>query len=251
MVKEISLICMRKLIEVRRNPIFMFMCLANPILYLVCFAPLLKGLDFNKVAANSNVLIFFIPGMLTLIAFGGGLFQGFGTVDELRSGVIERFRVTPISRFSILAGMVLENIITTLASALFLVVICIPCGFRCHPIGILLIFILLMLLVTATASFSHTIAFITKSEDKLAPILHGMNMPLTLLSGMMLPMDLAPNWLKILAHCNPMYYVVKASRHLTVGDFTDPSIGYAFLFMIPVTILIMWWSTRIFNKIIM
>jgi ABC-2 type transport system permease protein len=88
-------------------------------------------------------------------------------------------------------------------------------------------------------------AFIVQREDKLAPIIHGLNMPLTLLSGIMLPMNLAPNWLKNIAYINPLYHVVEASRHLVVGNF-----GYAFFFMISVTGLIMWWSTRIFNKII-
>ncbi len=250
MIKEISLILMRKLMETRRNPIYIFMLLINPVLYLVCFSPLLKGLDLQQFTASDNVLTFFIPGVLTLIA-SGGMFVGFGTVGELRHGVIERFRVTPIRRFSILAGMVLQNVIVTLASALFLVLLCIPCGFHCHPWGMIVSFILLMLLVTTTASFSHTIAFITKREDKLSPVVHGVYMPLTLLSGMMLPMELAPKWLQILAHGNPMYYVIKASRHLVVGDFADPSIGYAFLFMISVTLLMMWWATRVFNKIIM
>ena len=40
--------------------------------------------------------------MLTLIAFGGSLFVGFGIIDLLKEGVIERLRVISINRFSIL-----------------------------------------------------------------------------------------------------------------------------------------------------
>lgn len=250
MIKEISLIFMRKMIETRRNLIHILMLLANPTLFLLFFYPLLKNLGLHRLISNDNVLTFFMPGILTMIA-SGGLFVGFGTVSEMRTGVIERFRVTPVRRLSISIGMVLQNVVVILASALFLMAICIPFNFHCNVLGIILVFVLLMLLVASTASFSHTMAFIVQREDKLAPIIHGLNMPLTLLSGSMLPMDLAPNWLKNIAYINPLYHVVEASRHLVVGNFVDPSIGYAFLFMISVTVLIMWWSTRVFNKIIM
>lgn len=251
MIREISLMFMRKLMETRRNPVFMSMSLTTPIVYLILFAPLLKGFAASQAFPAGNVLTIFVPGMLALIAFGGGLFVGFGIIDELRTGVIERFRVTPVSRFSILAGMVLQNVVVTLISSLFFVAIALPFGFRINIAGLSIILILLALLVATTSSFSYALGLITKSEDKLAPITHGINMPLTLLSGIMLPMSLAPTWLKTLAHFNPIYYVVEAARHLTVGDLTHVSIGYAFLFMVPVTFFVMWWAGRVFNKAVM
>jgi ABC-2 type transport system permease protein len=251
MLKEINLFFIRKLMETRRNPVFMFMSLTTPLLYLGLYAPLLKGLALSQAFPSGNVLIVFVPGMLTLVAFGGGLFVGFGIVDELRSGVIERFRVTPVSRFAILGGMVLQDIVVTLASALFFVLIALPFGFRISIIGLAILLILLGLLVATTASFSYAVGLITKSEDKLAPITHGINMPLTLLSGMMLPISLAPTWLRTLAHFNPIYYVVAAARHLTLGELTDLSVVYAFLFMVPLTFFVMWWATRVFTKAVM
>jgi len=251
MLQDIKLLFMRKLMETRRNPVFMFMSLTTPLLYLGLFAPLLKSLSFSQAFPTGNILTVFVPGMLTLVAFGGGLFVGFGIIDELRSGVIERFRVTPVSRFSILAGMVLQDVVVTLASAMFFVLIALPFGFRINIAGLALLIVLLGLLVATTSSFSYAVGLITKSEDKLAPITHGINMPLTLLSGMMLPMSLAPTWLKTIAHFNPVYYVVEAARHLTVGELTDINVGYAFLFMIPVTCFVMWWATRVFSKAVM
>jgi len=251
MIKDIQVMFMRKLMETRRNPVFMFMSLTTPILYLGLFSPLLKGLAFSQAFPTDNILIVFVPGMLALVAFGGGLFVGFGIVDELRSGVIERFRVTPVSRFAILAGMVLQVVVITLASVLFFVLIALPFGFRTSIAGLAITIVLLGLLVATTSSFSYAVGLITKSEDRLAPITHGINMPLTLLSGMMLPMSLAPNWLKTLAHFNPIYYVVEAARHLVLGELTDASVLYAFLFMVPVTFFVMWWATRVFNKAVM
>eukprot|EP01132_Coremiostelium_polycephalum_P000011 gene11-16_t len=251
MLQEINLLFRRKLLEIKRNPIFMFMSVTTPLLYLSLFAPLLKNLNFGPLFPTDNVLMGFVPGMLVLVAFGGGMFVGFGIIDELRSGVIERFRVTPISRFSILAGMVLQNVVVTLASNLFFILIALPFGFRINLVGLPVLLVLLSLLICTVTSFSYAIGLITKSEDKLAPIVHGINMPLTLLSGMMLPMSLAPTWLKTLAYLNPLYHVVEASRYLAIGELTHVSILQAFLVMIPVTLITMGWSTRVFTKAVM
>jgi len=251
MIQEIGLLFKRKLVETRRNPAFIFMSLTTPVMYLGLFAPLLKSLTFSKAFPTDNILTVFVPGMLTLVAFGGGIFVGFGIIDELRSGVIERFRVSPVSRFSILGGMVLQDVVVNLMSTLFFVLIALPFGFRINIAGLGLLLILLGLLIATTSSFSYALGLITKSEDKLAPITHGINMPLTLLSGMMLPMSLAPTWLRVVAHFNPVYYVVEAARHLTVGELTDASVGYAFLFMVPVTLVIMGWATKVFSRAVM
>ena len=87
-----------------------------------------------------------------------------------------------------------------------------------------------------------------KSEDRYAPIVHGINLPILLLSGTLLPMSLAPLWLKTIAHFNPVFYVVNASRALAVGDFGAVSIVYAFLILIPFAVLTMYWATGVFRK---
>ena len=251
MIQEIGLLFRRKLTETRRNPAFVFMSLTTPVMYLGLFAPLLKSLAFSKSFPTDNILTVFVPGMLALTAFGGSMFVGFGIIDELRSGIIERFRVTPISRFSILGGMVLQDVVVNLISSLFFVLIALPFGFRINISGLGILLILLSLLIATTSSFSYALGLITKSEDKLAPITHGINMPLTILSGMMLPMSLAPTWLRTIAHFNQIYYAVEAARHLTIGELMHVSVGYAFLFMIPVTLVVMGWATRVFSKAVM
>ena len=64
------------------------------------FAPLLK--PALQVSSNAKAYEIFVPGLLVLLAIFGGLFQGFGLIAELRAGVIERSRVTPVSRVSLL-----------------------------------------------------------------------------------------------------------------------------------------------------
>jgi ABC-2 type transport system permease protein len=250
LLKEIGLLTLRCIQASLRNPIFLFMGVATPVIYLALFTPLLGTLAANGSLGTDNVLTLFIPGMLPIIAFSTGLFTGFGTIDDVRSGLLERFRVTPASRFSILLGPVMFDVCSVFFQSILFILIALPFGFRADLVGLLILFVLLALLTTITSSFGNVMGVILKSEDQYAPLVHGINLPVLLLSGTLLPMTLAPMWLQVVAHFNPVYYVVEASRALAIGEITSISILYAFLVLIPFAVVTLCWSTRVYKKVV-
>ncbi|MBM3191563.1 MAG: ABC transporter permease, partial [Chlamydiae bacterium] len=127
--KDTYLLAKRCLTLSVRNPAFLFMGIITPFLYLSLFVPLLETLGQSHSAFSGNVLNTFVPGMLPYIAFTTGLFTGFGTIDELRSGLIERFRVTPVSRFAILMGYVIRDLCETLFQCLLFTLTALAFGF--------------------------------------------------------------------------------------------------------------------------
>ena len=171
-------------------------------------------------------------------------------IDEVRNGVVERFRVTPTSRFALLAGRVLRDMVNMLVIVNFFALIAIPFGFQIHLGGYLLLMVILCLILITTSSFGNAIGLILGDEDRLSPIVQGINLPVLLLSGMLLPMELAPQWLQNIAHINPAYYAVEAGRLLASGHILDAKVGEAFLFLVPLTVLTVIWATRAFNKAI-
>jgi ABC-2 type transport system permease protein len=245
---DIRLLYKRKLLELLRNPAYICMGIFTPILYLALFAPLLKSLGGAPGLPSTNIMNTFVPGMLVLTAFYNGLFAGWGVIDELRNGVIERFRVSPCSRFALLAGPVLRDLVAVVVQNLFFIILAAFFGFRCHMAGMALLFVLFSLLLAASSTLANALGLITKSEDKLAPIIQGISLPIMLLSGMLLPMELAPGWLRIIAHCNPLYYVVEAARELTAGNIAAPVVMQAFLIMALLSFITMWWGTNVFRK---
>lgn len=247
---DIYLLTMRCIKISLRNPVFLFMGVISPLLYLTLFAPLLDTLNIGGKFSSGSTIDLFVPGMLPFIAFNTGLFAGFGTIDELRSGLIERLRVTPASRFALLAGPVIHDVSQMLFQCILFVLIAIPFGFRGSILGLAILFALLILLTLITSSFGNAMGIITKSEERFAPITHGISLPVLLLSGTLLPIALAPLWLKAIAHCNPVYYVVEASRLLALGHFPLFEIAVAFGILLFFTLLTMFWATNVFKKAI-
>ena len=98
LARDTWLILQRQLQLLLRNPVWVFVGIFQPVMYLLLFAPLLKpALAPLGATTSADTYRIFVPGLLVLLAIFGGLFQGFGLIAELRAGVIERSRVTPVS----------------------------------------------------------------------------------------------------------------------------------------------------------
>jgi len=202
-----------------RNPVWVVIGLTQPVLYLALFGPLL-----NQVVAATPGLPpgdswqIFVPGLLVQLGIFGAAFVGFGLVAEWRAGVIERMRVTPAHRLALLLGRVARDVLVLLVQALLLTLVAIPFGLRAPVGGVLLALLVVGLLGAAFSSLSYAAALQLKSEDALAPLLNGIAVPLLLLSGILLPMSIAPAWLRTLSDANPVKWVVDGVRAFFLGD---------------------------------
>jgi len=244
---EVGLLFRRHMLQMIRNPVWLFVGLSTPILYLALFTPLLKHLS-GRGLPGGNVLDLFLPGILALLAFASGAGAGFNTIFELRAGVIERFRVTPASRFAILFGPILSSMTLMFVFDIVLVVVGAAFGYHVHLLGLLVLAVLIALLMITMSAFSIAMALLTKEISAFAAVINGMNLPILLLAGVLLPISLGPLWMRVIAHFNPLYYLVAAARVLAQGHFGGPQIWQAFAVLTPLAAIVVAWATRVFRQ---
>lgn len=245
---DVRLLFWRKLLETLRQPVWVVVGLSTPLLYLALFAPLLHALAGGPGFTSGNVLDVFVPGILALMAFSGSQGSGWVVIWELNSGVIERLRVTPVSRFALLMGGVLRDVLMVVVPALIVVAVAIPFGYHPHWAGIAVLMVLLALLSAATSATSGTLGLILREIGSLASIVVGITLPLTLLSGVLLPLSLAPSWMRVVAHLNPLYYAVEAARSLSAGTIGTWTVGEGFLVLGGLVVVTVWWATHTYRK---
>jgi ABC-2 type transport system permease protein len=200
-----------------RNPAWLVIMMLQPILYIVLFGPLLEPLSGQLGAGNAYQI--FVPGILVQLGIFGSLFVGFGLIAEYRAGVIESQRVTPASRTALLLGRVLRDVLVLVVQGTLLVLVSIPLGLRAPLGGVVLTLAVVALLGAAFASVSYALALTLKSEDAFAPLLNAFVLPVLLLSGILLPMTLAPAWLQTVSDVNPLKHVVEGAREFFLGDY--------------------------------
>jgi ABC-2 type transport system permease protein len=220
----------------------------QPLMYLLLFMPLLNGLGNVPGIPAGKAVDIFIPGLLVLQALFGTAFVGFSLIDDIRSGVIERFLVTPAKRPAILLGRVLRDAVILLLQCVLITLVAIPFGLDVNVYGFSLSLVLYALIGITMASVSYGFALIYKIEDALAPTLNTITLPVSLLSGIILPLALAPVWLQDLSKINPFSYAVNATRSLFAGNFQSIGILEGFLVIGVLAILVFLWGLRSLNK---
>ncbi len=234
---------MRNLKKRLRQPLWFMLGMMQPVLYLLLYMPLLKNLGNTQALPLGQIAQIFVPGMLVIMGVSC-LFVGFGFIPEIREGYITRLLVTPISRFSLLLAYVLEQSFALLMQTILLIIIAFFLGLKVSILGILLTLVLIILIGVTMTSLSLVISISTKSEDGLASMVNTLYLPIMLLSGIMLPISLAPDWLKAAAHFNPFYYGVEASRSLFAGNFTESVIWQGFSVMVIFGSLSLWLAVK-------
>jgi ABC-2 type transport system permease protein len=242
LLRDTYLIGKNELLIQVRNPLWLFFGLFQPIVYLTLFSPFLSGIASAPGFPTGNAIQFFAPGLLIMnVLFGAG-FAGFGLIDQLRSGFIERIRVTPVSRLAIVLGLILRSpVVLLVQSAILLLVAVIFFGLHVNLIALIILAVLLIVIGITMASLSFTIALIVKDEGTLAAVTNFFTLPLLLLSGVMLPLTFAPNLIQDIAKYDPFAYAVAASRALINGSLGDSSIVIAFIVFIILGILTVTW----------
>jgi len=227
-LRDSLLIYRRSLTLTLRQPVWIIMGIFQPILYLVLFGPLLEA-STKAAGAGTNAFNWFIPGLLVQIAVFGGAFVGFGLVAELRNGVVERMRVTPMSRSAMLVGRSLRDVTILVAQGALMIVLAIPFGLHLDPAGSIALLGLLALIGLVTAPLSYTAALVLKSEDAL-------------------PMALAPDWLRFIASLNPLTHAVDASRALFNGDWGNVEVPIGIGLTTILAIGAVWLASRAFSR---
>jgi ABC-2 type transport system permease protein len=220
-LRETDLIFRRSMRLSLRNPIWVILGLIQPILYLVMFGPLLENMTEVQGWPDGDAWSVFVPGLLVQLGIFGAAFVGFGLLHEMHAGVVERMRVTPASRLALLLGRVLRDVVVLFVQGLILIVCALLFGLDAPLDGLIVGLIVVALLGAAFSSASYAAALILKSEDALAPLANGLAVPLLLLSGILLPMSLAPGWLETISDINPLKHVVDGVRALFLDGSTS------------------------------
>ncbi len=231
-----------------RNPVWLFIGMFQPVLYLLLFAPLLKGLSGVPGFPPGGAYTVFTPGLLVMLALFTTAFAGFGLVDHIRNGFVERLLVTPVSRFAILAAYLARDVSVLLVQSVIAVLLAVLLGLTVSLPGLLVTFGLMVLTGSLMGSCSYALALLLKKEDSLASVINTFATPLLLLSGITLPLTLAPTLIRSIAAANPFAYEVTASRALFIGNFGDSAILVSVVLLGSLAALAFWWALRSFRK---
>ena len=213
---DVRCVFVRELRPTLRDPTSMLFSLIQPVVFLGLFGPLLLG---SSGAPRAEVLAWFVPGILVMIALFATSFTGAGLLLEMQTGAHERTLVAPLARSSLMVGRALKEMVPLAIQVCVITAVTVPFGFRPNPAGMAVGLVLISLFAVGFGALSYTLALVSRERDWLFwTVQQAVLFPLMILSGMLLPLEDGPTWMQSLARLNPLSYIVAAERQLFAGD---------------------------------
>jgi ABC-2 type transport system permease protein len=250
LVRDTWLIFQRQFTLMFRSKIWIIMGIAQPVTYLVLFTPFLKpALASMGAQTYADAFRIYVPGLLIVMCLYGGLWAGLGLLAEVRAGILERTRVTAVSRSALLLGRALRDVSNMLIQAGIITVLALPFfGFSVALGDLVLAYLLLFLVGLMATAISYDLTLLIRNEGALGTTINNLAQPLALLAGVLLPLALAPLWMQQVALFNPFSWATDGMRALFAGNVGDPVVWQGVTIVGVLAIVTVVISARLFNR---
>jgi ABC-type polysaccharide/polyol phosphate export permease len=216
----------RQLRKTLRRPMYVVYLFVQPIILVLLFRYVFGGAIHTGSVSYVN---FLMPGIIVMTAIFGALTTGLGLTEDLKAGVVDRFRSLPIARGALLIGRTASDLVTNAIALVAMVLVGLAVGYR--PTEPAYDFVLAIALVLTFAyAFSWISAFVGLSvRDPETAQSAGFIwvFPLTFASSAFVPTSSMPGAVRAFADVNPVSLVVNAARDLTIGhgNALSPALG--------------------------
>jgi ABC-2 type transport system permease protein/oleandomycin transport system permease protein len=206
----------RSLLRIPRQPDLLVGFTVQPIMFVLLFVFVFGGAIETP---GLDYVDFLMPGIIVQSMVFGGFVTALGLSEDLKKGLIDRFRSLPMWGPSVLTGRILADVGTNVIQLVIMFAVGIAVGFR-FATGAAEIAAGLALLLLIGYAFSWVFAFIglTASSPEAANA-YGFTIlfPLTFVSSAFVPVESMPDWLEPIATANPFTTMVDAARALFLG----------------------------------
>lgn len=244
-VRSTAVMFRRQVRSTLRTRVYLAVGLAQPVLYVALFGPLL-GAFTDQLGANPYTLL--VPGLLVQQAVIGSLFVGFALLRDMQAGVLDAQRVTPASRWALLGGRTLYNVLDAAVQGLILVALGLAFGMRADALGGIVGFLLVLLLTAAFCAAGYGLAVTLKNQQTFGVLVNAISLPVLLLSGVLIPMSVAPGWLQAVSTILPTTHIVTGVRAAFAGDIASTAVLAGLLWTVGIAIAAFAYGGRAFAR---
>jgi ABC transporter DrrB family efflux protein len=235
-ISDMCVLASRSVKRIVRQPDLLVGYTIQPIMFVLLFVYVFGGAISTP---GYSYVDYLIPGILVQSIVFGGFVTALGLSDDLKKGLMDRFRSLPMSRSAVLTGRTFADISTNAIQLVVMLVVGLAVGFRFATEapeilgGIALLFLI-------GYAFSWVFAFIglTASSPEAANA-YGFTIlfPLTFVSSAFVPVASMPSWLQPVAEHNPFTTMVNAIRHLFIDAPAGNDVWLAALWSVAIALV--------------
>ncbi|MBN9110678.1 MAG: ABC transporter permease [Pseudonocardia sp.] len=232
-----------------RQPAFVIVTLVQPLIWLLLFGQLFRGIVVLPGFGAGSYLEFLAPGVVIMTVLFSSGWSGMAFIEDMDRGVMDRMLSSPASRGAMMASSVAYTGFTTIIQSLVIVLVAVASGarFAGGVVGVLVMLVAAVLLAAAFGSLSNGVALLVRQREALIGFSTTLTLPLSFLSSAIIAREAMPGWIQTVATWNPVDWAVTASRSALSADPDWTGIGWRLLGSALVALVLTALATRAFR----
>lgn len=211
-MRAIKAILIRNLTGFTRDKIKLLMTVVMSLFFLFIFSFGMKAMP-GGVAQPINYLL---TGIIIMTVFQTALNNSMGIIDDVASGFMKEILVAPITRWQISIGQILSSMIIAVLQGLLIVVVGLFMGLKLDAFQFAEMLGTMILVGFTFSSMGLFLATLAKNSSTFQIMVSVIMLPLTLLSGALIPTTVLPAFLKPLFFFNPLTYTASVFRYISL-----------------------------------
>jgi ABC-2 type transport system permease protein len=216
----------RNLIKIKRVPDLLVFTTLQPIMFVLLFAYVFGG-AIGPEDGGAAYREFLIAGIFAQTVVFGATITGAGLAEDVKKGIIDRFRSLPMSGSAVLVGRTLSDVVNNVLVLVVMGLTGLVVGWRIRTSvpEALGGFFLLLLFAYAFSWVMAWIGMLVPTPEVVNNAAFVVIFPLTFVANTFVPLQSLPGPLQAFAGWNPVSAVTQAARNLFGNP--DPTPGPA------------------------
>jgi ABC transporter DrrB family efflux protein len=234
-VSDTMVLAWRSLMRIPRQPDLLVAYTIQPIMFVLLFVYVFGGAIQTP---GFDYVDFLMPGIIAQSIAFGGFTTALGLSEDVKKGLIDRFRSLPMSRAAVLTGRTSSDILLNCLSLVVLLSVGFIAGFNFRDATAGEIALGIVLLLFYGYAFSWIFALIglySSAPETANAIGFTVLFPLTFASSMFVPAESMPDGLRQFAEANPFTTISDAVRSLWLNTPANTDVWMAFIWCIALT----------------
>jgi ABC transporter DrrB family efflux protein len=218
-VTDTAVVTWRNLRHFWRQPDLLVFSTIQPIMFVVLFVYVFGGAVGRALPAGISYVNYLLPGIFVQSVTFRASQTAVGLSEDLRRGVIDRFRSMPMARSAVLLGRTLADLVRNILIIGLMVAVGYAVGFRFQA-GLLAALGCVALVAAFGFALSWIFAFVSlvvRGAETAQTAGFVLLFPLVFASSVFVPISTFPHWLAPLAKWSPVSLAANAARTLALN----------------------------------
>lgn len=223
----------------------LLMAIMLPVMLMLLFTWVFGG----AIDSPGAYVDYVVPGIILICAGFGASSTAVYVANDMRTGIIDRFRTMPLRSGAVLTGHVVASLVRNLVATAIVIGVGVLVGFR--PTANFGEWVLMALLITL---YLLAITYLFAAIGLAAGSPEGANgygfilLFLPYLSSAFVPVASMPEWLQPVAQYQPITPIVETIRSLLMGTDAGTQPFWAALWCVGILVVAVVWGAWLFQR---